>query len=364
MCPVVQQLKKCGFETKVVVTGQHREQLDQVLSHFSITPDTDLNLMQPNQTLAGFTSAAISGLDRVVSEQKPDLILVHGDTQTAMVGGLVAFFHQIPVGHVEAGLRSHNKYSPWPEEINRKIVDVVADLLFVPTSVGKQNLLQEGYAPGQMFVTGQTAVDAALWTNKADYTFHNERLNRIVGQPGRLITVTAHRRENYGEPMKRMFRAIRRIVDDHPDVTVVYPVHLSPTVRETAYSMLSGYERIHLLEPIDYPDMINLISRSYLILSDSGGLQEETSVFHKPMVLMRDTTERPEAVREQAVYLAGTDENVIYDNAASLLNDSDRYNIMAGAKNPFGDGRASERIVSVIARHFGLLPHLPDEFNG
>lgn len=364
MCPVVHELKKHPewFETKVVVTGQHREQLYQALAHFEIQPDIDLCLMKDNQSLAYFTSAAISGLDKIVSEDRPDLILIHGDTQTALCGGLVAFFHKIPVGHVEAGLRSHNKYSPWPEEVNRRMVDVVTDLLFAPTSIGKDNLMKEGCNRDHIFVTGQTAVDAAILTNKADYNFHETKLNDLVRHEGRITTMTAHRRENYGVPMKQMFGAIRRVVDEQPDVSIIYPVHLSPTVRDTAYKMLSGHARIHLLDPIEYPDMINLLSRSYLIVSDSGGLQEETPVFKKPLVLMRDTTERPEAVAANAVYLAGTDESSIYDITTRLLTDTNFYEGMASAGNPFGDGQASGRIVNIIAHYFGFTANLPVEF--
>jgi len=366
MCPVVQQLKQHSdwFDTKVVVTGQHREQLYQALSHFSLTPDVDLSLMKENQSLAYFTSAAIAGLDNIISEDRPDMILVHGDTQTAMCGGLAAFFHKIPVGHVEAGLRSHNKYSPWPEEVNRRIVDVVTDLLFAPTSVGKDNLLREGYDAGHIYITGQTAVDAALQTYQEDYTFHEASLNELIHHRGRLITVTAHRRENYGVPMQNMFQAIRRIVDEHPDTAVIYPVHMSPVVRDAANTLLSGHERIHLLNTLEYPDMINLLARSYLIMSDSGGLQEETTVFNKPLVLMRDTTERPEAVEANMVALAGTEEDMIFNIANRLLADEQAYQDMTKSSNPFGDGQASKRIVDIIAHHFGFTPELPVPFVG
>jgi len=366
MCPVVQELKKYPewFETKVVVTGQHREQLHQSLSHFDIIPDVDLALMKDKQTLASFTSSAISGLDHIVAEDRPDLILIHGDTQTALCGGLVAFFNKIPIGHIEAGLRSHNKYSPWPEEANRQIVDVVTDLLFAPTVIGKENLLREGYRSDHIFITGQTAVDAAIHTNKAHYIFKENRLNSLIQHQGKIVTLTAHRRENYGQPMKNMFKAIRRLVDEQSDVSVIYPVHLSPTVRELAFDMLSGHERIHLLDPLDYQDMINLLSRSYLILSDSGGLQEETTVFNKPLVLMRDTTERPEAIAVNAVYLAGTEESSIYEITTRLLVDSEFYNKMTTASCPFGDGQASRRIVSILAHFFGFVSVLPVEFKG
>jgi len=365
MGPVVQELKKHPkwFETKVVVTGQHREQLYQALTHFAIQPDVDLTLMKENQTLAYITSAAITGLDQVISKESPDLILIHGDTQTAVCGGMVAFFHKIPVGHIEAGLRSHNKYSPWPEEINRKIIDIVTDFLFAPTTISRDNLLREGYNDNDIYITGQTAVDAAIMTNRSDYVFNEDKLNHLVKQKGRVITMTAHRKENYGSPMLRMFRAIRRIVDENPDISIIYPVHLSPIVREAAFNILSGHERIHLIGPLDYPDMINLLSRSFLVLSDSGGLQEETPVFNKPLVLMRDTTERPEAVTANAVYLAGTEEEAIYAVTTRLLNDPNFYDSMSNAVNPFGDGQASRRIVQIIAHHFGFVSELPEEFN-
>lgn len=366
MGPVVRELQKHPewFETKVVVTGQHREQLDQALAHFAIRPDLDLTLMKPNQTLAYITSAAITGLDKVMSEEQPDLVVIHGDTQTAVCAGMAAFFHKIPVGHIEAGLRSHNRYSPWPEEVNRRIVDVVADFLFAPTPISRDNLIREGYNEKDIYITGQTAVDAAMMTKRADYTFHEDRLDRLVAQKDRLITVTAHRKENYGEPMLRMFRAIRRLADEHPDVSVIYPVHLSPVVREAALQILSGHERIHLLGPIDYPDMIHLLSRSYIVLSDSGGLQEEASVFRKPLVLMRDTTERPEAVAANAVCLAGTEEEAIHTATTRLLADTEFYEAMSNARNPFGDGQASKRIVNMIAHHFGFVSELSKPFEG
>lgn len=366
MCPIVQELKQHTdwFDTKVVVTGQHQEQLYQALSHFSLEPDIDLNLMRENQSLAYFTSAAITGLDDIISEHRPDMILVHGDTQTTMCGSLAAFFHKIAVGHVEAGLRSHSKYSPWPEEVNRRIVDVVTDLLFAPTSVGRDNLLREGFNAENIHVTGQTAVDAALQTYKENCSFTEAKLNELIRHSGRLITVTAHRRENYGVPMQNMFRAIRRIADEHPNVSIIYPVHLSPTVRDMAYTMLSDHDQVHLLDPLEYPDMINLISRSYLIMSDSGGLQEEATVFNKPLVLMRDTTERPEAVAAHAVHLAGIEEDSIYNIANRLLIDMDTYKRMASARNPFGDGQASKRIVQLIAHHFGLTSQPPAPFEG
>lgn len=364
MCTVVQELKKFPdfFDTRLVVTGQHKEQLSQPLEHFGLTPDIDLALMKDKQSLAYITSSAIAGLDEVMENENPDLVLVHGDTQTSMSGALAAFFHKIPVGHVEAGLRSFNKYSPWPEEINRKVIDVIADLMFAPTELNRGNLIRENMDPDRIFVTGQTAVDAALRTRKDDYVFKSKKLNELKSYKGRIVFVTAHRRENYGDPMRQMFTAMRRIVDANPDVLLVYPLHLSPIVREIALPILSGHDRIRLLEPIEFADSINLQAMSYLILSDSGGLQEESTVFHKPMVLMRDTTERPEAVDAGAVFLSGTDGNAIYDISMKLLNDKNAYDHMAGAKNPFGDGMASERIMKIIAHYFGFIETLPEEF--
>jgi UDP-N-acetylglucosamine 2-epimerase (non-hydrolysing) len=364
MCTVVNALKKYPkrFDVKVVVTGQHKEQLYQVLQNFNIKPDIDLGLMKENQSLSYITSTAISGLEDVMQADKPDFILVHGDTTTSFCGALVGFFHKIPVGHVEAGLRSFQKYSPWPEEVNRRLVDVVADLFFAPTALSCENLLKEGYKREQIHITGQTAIDAALTTYKEDYVFNEQELNKIDFQNSRVIAMTAHRRENYGEPMRQMFTAIRRIADDNPDVLIVYPVHLSPTVREIAYSILSAHERILLLEPIDFDDMLNLQARSHFIMSDSGGLQEECVVFHKPLVLMRDTTERPEAIETGAVYLAGTNESSIYDISMKLLTDNNFYNQMSGARNPFGDGRASERIAHILSQYFGFSTDLPEEF--
>lgn len=366
MCPVVQALGRYPewFDVRVAVTGQHREQLDQVLRHFRVTPDYDLNIMQHRQTLAYIVTAALEGLDRVIREVAPDLVLVHGDTHTTMVGSLAAFYHKVPVGHVEAGLRTYNKYSPFPEEINRRIADVVADHLFAPTPLNRANLLREGVDPRAIYVTGQTGVDATLATYRPDYRFEEPRLNEVDFRRYRVIAVTAHRRENWGEPMRRMFTAMRRLVEDHPDTLLIYPVHLSPAVREVALPILSGHSRVLLLDPISYPDMINLMARSYLILSDSGGLQEEAPVFGKPLVLMRDTTERPEAVEAGVVVLAGTETESVYAAAHRLLSDPEAYRQMAQARNPFGDGRASERIAGYLAHLWGFAPARPEEFAG
>lgn len=364
MCPLILELRKHPewFDVKLIVTGQHKEQLYQALHNFNLKPDKDLGLMKENQTLSYVASTAISGLDGIVEKDKPDFILVHGDTLSSFCGALVGFFHKIPVGHVEAGLRSFEKYSPWPEEINRRLIDVVADFFFVPTPLSRENLLKEGYKSDNIYITGQTATDAALAVHKEDYKFTFEELNHIDFNKYKVITLTAHRRENYGEPMKQMFKAIRKIADDNPDVLVIYPVHLSPIVREFAYGILSNHERILLLEPTDFNDTINLQARSHLIMSDSGGLQEESVVFHKPLVLMRDTTERPEGIQAGAVYLAGTDETSIYEVTTKLLKDSNFYKQMSETKNPFGDGKASERITEILAHYFGFVSDLPKEF--
>lgn len=360
MCPLVLELKKYPewYNVMLVVTGQHREQLYQAMENFNLKPDADLSIMKKSQTLAYITTSAINGLDKLMEDEKPDLVLVHGDTQTSFCGALTAFYHKIPVGHVEAGLRSFKKYSPYPEEVNRRLVDVVADLLFAPTQYSRENLLKEGYKDEQIYVTGQTAVDAALMGYKKDYKFNAEKLNEIDFNSKRVVMVTAHRRENYGQPMKQMFKAIRRIAEENKDALIVYPVHLSPVVRETANEILSGHERILLLDPIEFNDSVNLQARAHIILSDSGGLQEESVVFHKPMVLMRDTSERQEAIKTGAVYLAGTEEKSIYDIATKLLNDKEFYRKMAEAKNPFGDGRASERITNILAYHFGFTSEM------
>lgn len=364
MAPVIRALRRHPgwFDTRVVVTGQHQEQLYQALSAFGIAPDVDLAIMQPRQTLAQVFTAAMAGLDRVLREAAPDLVLVHGDTATTMVGTLAAFYHQIPVGHVEAGLRTYNKYSPFPEEINRRVTDVIADFLFAPTEVNRQNLLREGADPAAIFVTGQTGVDATLHAHRPDYRFAEPGLAALDFERFRVIAVTAHRRENWGEPLRQMCAAMRRLVDDHPDTFLVYPVHLSPAVREVVFPALSGHPRILLTDPLGYEDMIHLMARSFLILSDSGGLQEEAPIFGKPLVLMRDTTERPEAVAAGVVVLAGNSEAGVYAQASRLLNDPAAYRAMARARNPFGDGHASERIAQILAHHFGFSATRPAEF--
>lgn len=365
MAPVLRELERHAgwFDYRVVVTGQHQEQLYQVLNHFGISPHHDLAIMRERQSLAYITSAALEGLDRVIGAERPDAILVHGDTTTTLAGALIAHYHKIPCGHVEAGLRSYNMYSPWPEELNRRLTDPVCQWLFAPTPRSRDNLLREGMDPGRITVTGQTAVDALLLTvSDRSHRFHLDVLNHLDYGSHRLITVTAHRRENQGEPMRRMFTALRRIADAFPDTLMVYPVHLSPAVRKAAWPLLGDHPRILLVEPLSYPDMAHLMARSYLILTDSGGLQEEAPSLGVPLLLMRDTTERPEGVEAGAIKMVGTDEETIFGTAARLLSDPTAHSEMRGVPNPFGDGQAARRIVQVLAHHFGFAATLPDQF--
>lgn len=361
MAPLVLELKKYPdhFEPIVAVTAQHRQMLDQVLSIFEITPDYDLNIMKDRQTLTTITTRALEGLDEVMKEAKPDIVLVHGDTTTTFVAGLAAFYNQIPVGHVEAGLRTWNKYSPFPEEMNRQLTGIMADLHFAPTSQSKDNLLQENKKADGIFVTGNTAIDALTTTVKEDYT--HEVLDNLGDQ--RLVLMTAHRRENLGEPMRNMFRAIRRVVDEQPNVTVVYPVHLNPAVRELADELLGGHDRIHLIDPLDVIDFHNFASRAHLILTDSGGVQEEAPSLGVPVLVLRDTTERPEGIAAGTLKLAGIEEQPIYDMATELLTNEEAYKQMAQASNPYGDGQASYRIGQAIRYHFQQLSERPHDFN-
>lgn len=365
MAPVVKALQAHPewFETRVCVTAQHRQMLDQVLSAFAITPDHDLNIMQERQTLAGIHIRALQGLESAMAAEKPDMLLVHGDTATTFAGALAAFYHQAAVGHVEAGLRAYNKYSPWPEEMNRCLTDVLADVFLAPTANNRQNLLREGVAPEKIYVTGQTAVDALLLTVRDDYRFEVPALNSVDFAGKRVITVTAHRRENYGEPFRQMFTAMRELVDAFADTYLVYPVHLSPAVREAAEPLLLGHPRILLTDPVPYPDMVHLLQRSYLVLSDSGGIQEETPSLGKPLLLLRDTTERPEGVTAGTVIVTGTDRGRIVAEGTRLLRDRRAYETMAQRANPYGDGKAAERCVQAIAHYYGLAPR-PAEFAG
>lgn len=363
MGTVIQELKKHShwFETIVIATGQHKEQLSMALDAFKLKPDMNLDIMKVQQTPSYVTSAVITGLDEIFAKEKPDLVVVHGDTQTTVSAALAASYSKIPVAHVEAGLRSFNKTSPWPEEINRCVTDVLSSVFLAPTAVNRENLLREGINSEYIYVTGQTQIDSAMSMYELNYSFQEPKLSSI-DYSKRIILVTAHRRENYGEPMKQMFRSMRQIVDDHPDIIMIYPVHLSPIVQETAKSILSNHERIILLDPIGYRDMINLMSKAYLVMSDSGGLQEECPVFHKPLVLMRDTTERPEGVESGVTILCGTAQAAIYEATHKLLTDDDEYTRRANAKNPFGDGKASERIVNALAHYFGFIQEAPIEF--
>ncbi|MBJ7918106.1 UDP-N-acetylglucosamine 2-epimerase (non-hydrolyzing), partial [Bacillus anthracis] len=350
MAPLVLELQKHPekIESIVTVTAQHRQMLDQVLSIFGITPDFDLNIMKDRQTLIDITTRGLEGLDKVMKEAKPDIVLVHGDTTTTFIASLAAFYNQIPVGHVEAGLRTWDKYSPYPEEMNRQLTGVMADLHFSPTAKSATNLQKENKDESRIFITGNTAIDALKTTVKETYS--HPVLEKLGNN--RLVLMTAHRRENLGEPMRNMFRAIKRLVDKHEDVQVVYPVHMNPVVRETANDILGDHGRIHLIEPLDVIDFHNVAARSYLMLTDSGGVQEEAPSLGVPALVLRDTTERPEGIEAGTLKLAGTDEETIFSLADELLSDKEAHDKMSKASNPYGDGRASERIVEAILKHF------------
>jgi UDP-N-acetylglucosamine 2-epimerase (non-hydrolysing) len=361
MAPLVIELKKYeeDIESIVTVTAQHREMLDQVLDIFQIKPDYDLNIMKNRQTLVDITTRALHGLDEVMKNVKPDIVLVHGDTTTTFIASLAAYYNQINVGHVEAGLRTWNKFSPYPEEMNRQLTGVIADLHFAPTDKSAANLLQENKQDEAIFITGNTAIDALKTTVKEDYT--HEVLQKMGND--RLVLLTAHRRENIGEPMRNMFRAIKRLVEEHQDIQVVYPVHLNPAVREIANEILGEDPRIHLIEPLEVIDFHNFAARSYLILTDSGGVQEEAPSLGVPVLVLRDTTERPEGIEAGTLKLAGTDEGTIFNMANELLTDEASYQKMAKASNPYGDGEASRRIIEAILYHFGKNSKKPDEFS-
>lgn len=345
MCPLVKELKtRENIETIVCVTGQHRQMLNQVLEVFSIVPDYDLSIMKDNQTLFDVTTNILNRIKEVLEESKPDIVLVHGDTSTTFVTALACFYLKIPVGHVEAGLRTYNIYSPYPEEFNRQAVGIIAKYNFAPTELSKDNLLKEGKEPTSIYVTGNTAIDALKTTVREDYT--NEQLKWAEGS--RLIMITAHRRENLGEPMRNMFRAIKRIVDEHPDIKAIYPIHMNPVVREAANEILGDCDRIRIIEPLEVIDFHNFLSRSYLILTDSGGIQEEAPSLGKPVLVMRDTTERPEGIAAGTLKLVGTDEENIYRTFKLLLEDEIEYEKMSHASNPYGDGYASKRIADIL----------------
>lgn len=347
MCPLVNELKKRQqIQTIVCVTGQHRQMLDQVLETFQIVPDYDLSIMKQKQTLFDITTNILNRIKEVLEEVKPDVVLVHGDTATTFVTALACFYLQIPVGHVEAGLRTYNIYSPYPEEFNRQAVSIISQYNFAPTEMSKQNLIKEGKAEKTIYVTGNTAIDALKTTVREEYS-HPEL---EWAKDSRLIMITAHRRENLGEPMKNMFRAIRRVMDEHPDVKAIYPIHMNPVVRETANSILGDDERIHIIEPLEVLDFHNFLNRSYLILTDSGGIQEEAPSLGKPVLVMRDTTERPEGIAAGTLKLVGTDEEVIYQNFKLLLENQEEYAKMSNASNPYGDGHACEKIADILER--------------
>lgn len=353
MAPLVLELEKYEqIESVVCVTAQHRQMLDQVLDIFKIKPDYDLDIMKQRQTLTTITTSALEGLDDVIKEAKPDIILVHGDTTTSFVGALAGFYNQVPVGHVEAGLRTFDKYSPFPEEMNRNLTGRIAELHFSPTKSNRQNLLNENIKDEDIFITGNTVIDAMATTVSENHQFCDS-LKDVDFKNSRVILVTAHRRENLGQPLHNICNAIRRIVDTFEDVSVVYPVHLNPAVREVANKILGGHERIKLIDPVDVNDLHNAMDRSYMIMTDSGGLQEEAPSLGKPVLVLRNETERPEAIEAGTVKLAGIDEDTIYNMACTLLTDKDEYNKMANAVNPYGDGKASKRIAEAILYRFG-----------
>ena len=350
MAPLVKELEsRKEIKSIVCVTAQHREMLDQVLDTFDIKPDYDLDIMKQGQTLSDITSRVLMGLEDVIKQEKPNIILVHGDTTTTFAGALAAFYNQIDIGHVEAGLRTNDKYSPFPEEMNRQMVDCMTDMYFAPTDLSKLNLVKENIDVNKIYVTGNTAIDAMKTTVIDNYS--NPELD-WVNSDERLILVTAHRRENLGEPMRHIFKAIRRIVDEFEDVKVLYPIHLNPKVREVAHEVFDGCDRVRLIEPLDVFDFHNFINRCYMIMSDSGGVQEEAPSLGKPVLVLRDTTERPEGIEAGTLKLVGTDEDNICNEAKKLLIDNDAYNKMSKASNPYGDGHASERIVDAIIEKY------------
>ncbi|WP_138108130.1 non-hydrolyzing UDP-N-acetylglucosamine 2-epimerase [Lactobacillus terrae] len=361
MAPLVLKLKENSdrFETVTVVTAQHRQMLDSVLEIFNIQPDYDLNIMRDRQTLSGITGLVLRELDSIIESEQPDMVLVHGDTTTTFSASLSAFYHQTSIGHVEAGLRTWDKYSPWPEEMNRQMTDDLADLYFAPTTESRANLLKENHSEEKIFVTGNTAIDALEGTVNQNY--HHEILDSLDPDK-KMILITMHRRENQGEPMRQVFKAMRKVVDNNDDIELIYPVHLNPVVQETAQEILGDDSRIHLIDPLDVVDFHNLASKSYFIMTDSGGVQEEAPSLGKPVLVLRDTTERPEGVEAGTLKLVGTDADVVEREMNRLINDEVEYQRMANAKNPYGDGKASERIADAISYHFNQINKKPDEF--
>ena len=362
MAPLVKELEgRAGVESLCCVTAQHREMLDSVLHIFQLTPQYDLNIMEPRQTLSTITSKCLLGVEQVLQEAKPDLVLVHGDTSTTFSGALAAFYQRVMVGHVEAGLRTYDKYSPFPEEMNRTLVGDIADLHFCPTRANRENLAREGIADG-VFITGNTVIDAMTTTVVKDYHFSTRLLNELDYDRKKVILVTCHRRENYGAPMEHIMTALRRLAESHGEVELVYPVHLSPVVREAAEKYLAGHPRIHLIDPLDVEEMHNLMARCYLVMTDSGGLQEEAPAMGKPVLVLRRETERPEAIAAGTVQLAGTEEETVFRLGARLLEEPQAYEHMAHAVNPYGDGPACRRIADAIEWKFGLRGEPPEMF--
>ena len=364
MCPLVLEMHKYPeyIEPIVAVTAQHREMLDQVLELFQIKPDYDLNIMASGQTLYDITTRALNGLKEVIEDAKPDMVLVHGDTTTTFAGALAAFYAQVPVGHVEAGLRTGNKYSPYPEEMNRKLTGSIADMHFAPTSTSKENLLKENVNPKAIMVTGNTVIDALQTTVKANYEFADAEFNKIFARGNRLILMTTHRRENLGEPMRNVYKALRMVLETHADVEAIFPVHKNPKVREIVQEELGGLERVHLIEPMDYEPFANLMGKVDIVLTDSGGIQEEAPALGKPVLVLRDTTERPEAVDAGTVKLVGTGYEDVLRETNLLLDDPAHYQKMAEAANPYGDGKACERIIRAILQKKGYNIKILSEF--
>lgn len=362
MAPLVKAVEAAeDLEPLVVVTAQHREMLDQVLQLFDVHPSYDLNLMKPGQSLTDITAGVLRGIERIVIKEKPDLVLVHGDTTTTFAGALASFYQQVPIGHVEAGLRSGNMYSPFPEEANRRLTGALTSIHLAPTPQARENLLREGINPDIIYTTGNTVIDALMMTIKDDYTFDDD-LEKALNVPGRKVLLTTHRRENLGQPMVQIFRAIRKLHERFPDVHFYFPVHLNPKVRALAKEALSDQERVHMFEPLDYAPFANLINRMDLVLTDSGGLQEEAPAIGKPVLVLRDNTERPEAVEAGTVRLVGADTQLIYDTVETLFTDEEEYARMEHAVNPYGDGKACERIVAAIKHYLGLADDRPQDW--
>ncbi|WML36597.1 non-hydrolyzing UDP-N-acetylglucosamine 2-epimerase [Clostridium sp. OS1-26] len=364
MAPLVKEMEKNpNIENKVCVTAQHRQMLDQVLDLFNITPDFDLNIMQSKQTLTGITTRVLEGLEDIFEKENPNLVLVHGDTTTTFAGALAAFYQKIKVGHVEAGLRTFDKYFPFPEEMNRKLTGSMADLHFAPTAGSKSNLLREGIDEKDIFVTGNTVIDAMEFTVDDSYVFNNDELNDIEYDKKKVIMVTAHRRENWGDGIENICNALKRIVEENSDVEIVYLVHLNPVVKDVVYRILGGIPRVHLLPPLDTKETHNLMNKCFMVMTDSGGLQEEAPHLGKPVLVLRDVTERPEAVKAGTVKLVGTDITTILNTANELIRNSAEYDKMSRAINPYGDGKASERIVHAILDYFGIQKMKYEEFS-